>query len=274
MSEVPGYVPDREEIERFQETLRKIEFPSRESVEQLNFEELHNLWRKDHELLMDALSYLDLSQFPCLATHGTEGGGLDYLKDHDIPISVWINSRPPANIEEAATMLYGLSSSAITHGYGSNGNQDGGFIVINLGSDYEKARSRMNLERSIKISMNHLLPMKEYPVPSDTSQELSMTNWRMLPADEGKESEIFSEIRTMEGAGDLSANEIYSGPLKGSNDVLRVDLKDCPNYQNLKPQNEIIDGYRKSIALRLESLFASIKILERFVKNESPNYRQ
>lgn len=250
----------------FRQELNRMEFPSEEFERSMNIEELFTLFRKNHELLIKALSSLDLEKFPCLATHGALGDGIAHLENNNLPVSVWVNVQKPQNIEEAASILYGLTSSAIAHARAFGQMSSGGYLVLNLGTDYEKASGLFNKQNFVKIDMSHLRPMGFFPKPLDEKLPLSENNWKYQEAESDSERHIFYTISQLENNKVLSAAEIDSGKINSLKSKLKLELsKDLPNYRELIPENNIIDGYRKAVAFKLECLFSIKIILEKLM---------
>lgn len=246
--------------------LSRLDFPKREEVAEMDFKKLHELWSKNHNQILQVLQSLNLEKFPHLATHGTHAAGLEYAQRNNIPISLLLNYKKPSTAEEAATILYALTSSGINHSYPDSPKNRGGFIVINLG--LEDPTTRVNLGKKIKLRMSYLNPIPNYPVPQDESQPLSAENYRWAEADFPNESQCFKEIRTMEDEGDLAAAEMQSENLKKTElKNFSIKMENLPQYHEVRGKNEVIDGYIRQVILRLESQAAIAEIL----KNSGPN---
>lgn len=242
--------------------LARLEFPS--TIEDMDFKKIHDIWRNNNNILLEVLNAIDLNSFPLLAVHGADKFGLEYLKGHSIPISVWINDRQPVDKQEALTMLYGLTECGLNHSNPiSKSGDKGGFIVIRFKTTEKKQADF--LSKKTKLRMTKLHSIEQYPIPRDETQELSPTNYQWCAnADSSTEADIFNNLRQFEDERILVAAEFYTPDLHDKNSLTHFTVltTDIPNYDNVASRT-IMGGYVEQIGNRLRCQAAICKILEK-----------
>lgn len=235
--------PEDERTE-FLALLNTLEFPTNEAVAEMDDQQLHDLWRKNNEVIIHAIERLGLDSFPHLGTYGIYKPGLEKWHRQPDGKAFYVNVERPESYEEALAMLYALSMSGIGH---ARVNREmpqelrGGVVLANIGTDTEFLHQ--NFRQQSSISNRYLTGIRGY----DSADEVQLLN-------------VVDEL----GRADtrkMRAGELEPGtPGIIFNEVLLDELPDY--YRPALQQATRLPDTRTEIANRLES----IALIQKFLR--------
>ena len=246
-----------------------LEVPDVLSLFEMSLEDLHGIWRRNHEKIFNFISEIGFEKIPYIATHGTGGEELEWMIGSSRIMDVAISKAKPENMEDTLRVLYAIFANAINYALSSPTRKirlNYVILVFNCGTGRQPNNPNLSHNFYKKNVSPIIHSMRRYPIPGSPDEPLSSKNWKWADQelDSVEEEDFFKITKFLECAEEAG---ISSRALNGTPDEMQKISGDFFSLLTYKDNNELMDGYKNGLLERITIQTMIKKILDNFIQN-------